>query len=52
VIKELQESLQLYLDQYTIASFSGRSHLQSFITNSMQIQRGKAWEIWSRGDVM
>ena len=29
-------------------SFSGRSHLQSWITCSMQTRRGKAWEIWSR----
>jgi len=26
----------------------GRSHLQYLIAYSMQIRRGKAWEIWSR----
>ena len=28
-----------------IASLSGHSHLKYLITNSMQTQRGKAWEI-------
>jgi len=31
-----------------VASFPGRSHLRYFFTSSMQIWRGKAWEIWSR----
>jgi len=31
-----------------VASFPGRSHFQYLITYSMQIRRGKAWEIWSR----
>jgi len=31
----------------TVASFPGRSHLQYLIAYSMQIWRGKAWEIWS-----
>jgi len=31
-----------------IASFPGLSHLQYLIAYSMQIQRGEAWEIWSR----
>ena len=31
-----------------LASFPGRSHLQYLIAYSMQIRRGKAWEIWSR----
>ena len=33
-----------------LTSFPGRSHLQYLIAYStgMQIQRGKAWEIWSR----
>ena len=31
----------------TLASFPGRSHLQYLIAYSMQIRRGKAWEIWS-----
>jgi len=31
-----------------LASFPGLSHLQYLIAYSMQIQRGKAWEIWSR----
>ena len=31
-----------------LASFPGCSHLQNLITCSMQIRRGKAWEIWSR----
>ena len=31
-----------------VASFPGRSHLQYLIACSMQIWRGKAWEIWSR----
>ena len=30
-----------------LASFPGRSHLQYLIAYSMQIWRGKAWEIWS-----
>ena len=30
-----------------LASFPGRSHLQYLIAYSMQIRRGKAWEIWS-----
>ena len=30
----------------TLALFPGRSHLQYLITYSMQIRRGKAWEIW------
>jgi len=30
------------------ASLSGHSHLQYLIAYSMQIWRGKAWEIWSR----
>jgi len=29
-----------------IASFPGHSHLQYLIAYSMQIQRGKAWEMW------
>jgi len=33
---------------YTLASFPGRSHLQYLIAYSMQIRRGKAWEISSR----
>ena len=33
---------------YVVASFPGRSHLQYLIAYSMQIRRGKAWEIWSR----
>ena len=32
----------------SVASFPGRSHLQYLIAYSMQIRRGKAWEIWSR----
>jgi len=31
-----------------VASFPGRSHLQYLIAYSMQIRRGKAWEISSR----
>ena len=31
-----------------LASFPGYSHLQYLIACSMQIRRGKAWEIWSR----
>jgi len=31
----------------SIASFPGRSHLQYLIAYSIQIWRGKAWEIWS-----
>ena len=31
-----------------LASFPGRSHLQYLIAYSMQIRRGKVWEIWSR----
>ena len=31
------------------ASFPGHSYLQYLITCSMQIQRGKAWEIWLHG---
>jgi len=31
-----------------IASFPGRSHLQYLIAFSMQIRRGKAWDISSR----
>ena len=31
-----------------LASFPGRSHLQYLIAYSMQIRRGKAWEISSR----
>ena len=30
-----------------MASFPGCSHLQYLIAYSMQIQRRKAWEIWS-----
>ena len=30
-----------------LASFPGHSHLQYLIACSMQIWRGKAWEIWS-----
>ena len=30
-----------------LASFPGCSHLQYLIASSMQIQRGKTWEIWS-----
>ena len=33
--------------QSDLASFSGRSHLQYFITCSIQTWREKAWEIWS-----
>jgi len=33
---------------FCIASFPGHSHLQYLIAYSMQIQRGKAWEIRSR----
>ena len=31
----------------SVASFPGRSHLKYLIAYSMQIRRGKAWEIWS-----
>jgi len=31
-----------------VASLPGRSHLQYLIAYSVQIRRGKAWEIWSR----
>ena len=31
----------------SVASFPGLSHLQYLMTYSMQIRRGKAWEIWS-----
>jgi len=30
-----------------LASFPGHSYLQYLIAYSMQIWRGKAWEIWS-----
>ena len=29
-----------------VASFPGHSHLQSLISCSVQVWRGKAWEIW------
>ena len=32
----------------SLPSFPGHSHLQYLIDYSMQIRRGKAWEIWSR----
>lgn len=32
---------------HSIASFPGRSHLNSLNTYSMQMVRGKAWEVWS-----
>ena len=36
------------LVQKSVASFPGCSHLQNLIACSMQIRRGKTWEIWSR----
>jgi len=37
----------LLVHEFLVASFPGRSHLQYLIAYSMQIRRGKAWEIWS-----
>jgi len=44
-----QHGLHFKFDSYIyeLASLPGRFHLQCFITCSMQIRRGKAWEIWS-----
>ena len=36
---------------FLIASFPDHSHLQYFISCSMQIWRGKAWKIWSLVDI-
>ena len=36
----------LLLGESEVALFPGHSHLQWLILCSMQIQRGKAWEIW------
>ena len=39
---------EIVLDSLVPRPFPGRSHLQYLIAYSMQIRRGKAWEIWSR----
>ena len=38
----------IYCTCLRLALFPARSHLQYLIAYSMQIRRGKAWEIWSR----